>query len=84
MTVDLLCKCAHQASEHIHGEEGNECKRSCKCGEFRLAVRPPRDEGLWLDDLAGAGPSIWEAKNRSNGKWDPLESTCRHASLSIL
>lgn len=44
MNLDLLCKCSHRSSVHIHGPGREACKRSCNCGEFRLAVRPERGD----------------------------------------
>jgi hypothetical protein len=35
----ILCKCTHDASRHVNGDSGEECKPNCGCGEFRLDAR---------------------------------------------
>ena len=38
--LDLICECSHRRSAHACGPSGGECKPSCGCTRFRLAVRP--------------------------------------------
>ena len=41
----ILCKCSHLAVFHHYGEDGEGCKPSCGCTEWRLDARSKlRDE----------------------------------------
>lgn len=69
----ILCLCSDPRSRHPG--DGKCIHRACGCGGFRLDPRsrlnpePGETAGeSWLDDLAEAGPSIWEAKNAATGK----------------
>jgi len=70
----LMCLCSHPRRDHDTGNGNEECRRdlhpACGCGAYRLDPRSRlQDEtaGLWLDDIARAGPAIWAAKNTARG-----------------
>ena len=54
----------------------------------RFLAAHPRMESFAFYDTAGSVKQLVELRDRHAGaiasEWDPLESTCRHASLSIL
>ena len=56
MKPDLLCLCAHKASEHDGREPLKPCRhKPCGCGEYRLAVRPAaRDKSSDDEDTGEA------------------------------
>jgi hypothetical protein len=64
-TPDFLCKCSHQASVHVHGPAGGECKRNCKCGMFRLAdaVDALRPHHFEMVPVAARSGACWCGKD---------------------
>ena len=52
--------------------------------EAEIKAAMGTQEGGWLSFLTSSGTYREDAFDRDLLLWDPLESTCRHASLSIL
>ena len=51
---------------------------------FRKKVPPEKQQTVIREALQAAAAAPQAEFERSVSRWDPLESTCRHASLSIL
>ena len=68
-----------QTTEYGHGLDGVVRTRADRLVGILNGV----DYSVWNPEVDSLIAARYSAKDLS-GKWDPLESTCRHASLSIL
>ena len=53
-------------------------------GQKRTRIKERSKRGVWKLTLAKYTVELMDELKRLKARWDPLESTCRHASLSIL